>query len=487
MPTQPIIFANIQQSGWSQLAGAPGPAINVVMDGRGAVRRRPVITTSDNALTTAVDSTGIALIRSTLGGDIYVVNGDSSYRKVYAVTKTGSRDLSPVALKTLVGGLRPQVAETEALLVLAGGSDMQKVDLTSDPVACTRLAGSPPEASHVIANDARVLANDMVTDRTKTRFSEKSLGTASYSGHETWNFGGTGTSGFFSAESRPDPVEALGETTNEVFVFGSTNVEVHRADNQSITRAYAVGATREYGCSAPYSPVKVDQAYGWIDHLRRIVVSDGRTFEVISKEIQPVLDDMDTVSDAFGYRVHQGTIDCLVWCFPTDGRTFAYQRGAGWSTWMGWDEAANNWSRFKVNCHHHAPTTDENLVGTTDGFVGKLVMGGTEDLGVQVPASVETGFLDRGSDNLKQCKSIRVTLQRGTTSTAEVCHVRYKDKPGEWSEPLPVRLGVAGDTDPVVVFYSLGTYRRRAWKFEFSAAQDLVLASVTEQYEVLGQ
>ncbi len=484
MTQKPIVFANIQQSGWEQLAGAPGPAINVVMDGRGTVRRRPGIQTSDNLITTAVDADGLSLIHSTVAGDIYVVSDADAVRKIYRVNASAAADISDGPGGRMFGELRPTVTETEALLVFAGGGLVRKVDLTVVPTVSSALGGTPPVASHMVANDARLLGNDMRVDRTKVRFSEKSLGTADYSGHETWNFGGVGDAGFFSAEARPDPVVALGETTNEVFVFGSTNLQVYRHDGQT---AFAPGATREYGCSAPYSPTKVDQAYGWIDHRRRIMVSDGRSFEDIGKEIQPLLDAMVRVDDAFGYRVHEGPIDCLVWCFPTDGRTMAYQRGGGWSTWMGWNTTSNNWGRLKVNCHHHSAVTDENLVGTTDGFVGKLSMGVSDDLGVTIPASAETGFLDRDSDNLKQCVSVKVRIKRGQTVTEEVCQLRYKDQPGAWSQPLPIRLGVAGDTDPVVVFRSLGTYRQRAWKFEFSAATDLVLASVSEEFEVLGQ
>jgi len=475
MPTQPIVFANIQQSGWEQLAGAPGPAINVVIDGRGTVRRRPAIQAHPSFDSSVIDSDGLSLIRHTLGGELYAVGGLTPNRSVYRVT-TGSSVLDG----TLAGSLRPQAAETEALVVLAGGSTVSKVDLTQTPRIVEVLGGSPPAASHVVANASRLLANDMLIDRSKVRYSDPALGTTDYSGHETWQFGGSGSSGFFTAEARPDPVVALGETTNEVFVWGSTNVQIYRSDGQTV---FAPGATREYGCSAPYSPVKVDQAYAWLDHMRRIVVSDGRSFEVISKEIQQVLDDMATVSDCFGYRVHVGPVDCLAWCFPSDGRTLAYQRDGGWSTWM--SREGSNWARFPVNCHHHSPELDDNLVGTTDGRIGRLVMAASDDLGTTIDASVETGFLDRGTDNRKWCKAVYITLERGQLSSEQTCQLRYADAPGQWSEPLEISLGVAGDTHPVIEFRSLGVYRRRAWKFTFSAATDLALASVREEFEVL--
>lgn len=477
MPQKPIVFAPIQQSGWEQLGGAPGPAINVVIDGRGVVRRRPALQAVPGLPSGVIDSTGLSVVHATLGGDVYAVGSSPGARNVYRLTTSSDQIAGFVP-----GTLRPRVAETEALLVFAGGAAMRKLELLDPLGGVSSLGGSPPVASHVIANASRLLGNDMVVDRSKVRYSEPSLGTASYTGHETWNFGGTGTSGFFSAEARPDPVVALGETTNETFVFGSTNVQVYLPDAQ---RVFAPATTREYGCAAPYSPVKADQSYAWIDHMRRIVISDGRGFEVISKEIQQVLNSMATVSDAFGYRVHVGPVDALVWTFPTDGRTLAYQRGGGWGTWM--SRSGGNWSRFVANCHHHDPNNDRNLVGTTTGKVAQLVMGEDDDLGETIVASVETGYLDRGTTSLKHCKAVYVTVKRGQTAVEETAHLRYSDEPGRWSDPIEVRLGVAGDTYPVVPFRSLGTYRRRAWKFEFSGTSDLALVEVLEDFDVLDQ
>ena len=60
-----IIFANIQQSGWSQLSGAPPVVMNVVIDGRGTVRRRPAIVPYSEAPTGVIDSAGIQGLHAT--------------------------------------------------------------------------------------------------------------------------------------------------------------------------------------------------------------------------------------------------------------------------------------------------------------------------------------------------------------------------------------------------------------------------------------
>ena len=65
--------------------------------------------------------------------------------------------------------------------------------------------------------------------------------------------------------------------------------------------------------------------------------------------------------------------------------------------------------------------------------------------------------------------------------------LEYSDSPNKWGRPRAIGLGTDGDTNPVVTFRSLGTYRRRAWRFTFSAPTDLVLVGVEEEFTVLEQ
>jgi len=492
MPQKPIIFANVQESGHEALSGAMPSAMNVVVDGKGTVRRRPGITTYSELYSDTIDSNGIDAIHVANSGKTYVIGGDDpaaggANRNIYRVTSGGAANLSgPGGATKLFGTARPTTAETEALLVIAGGSFIQKVEFATD--ASSRLGGDPPETTHVVANALRLLANDAGKgdddDNTKVRYSGVSIGKTDFSGHEEWTFGGVGLSGFFTAEARPDPVQAIAENTNEIFVFGTTNVQVYTPDPQF---AYATVAAREFGLAAPYSVIKVDQNFAWLDHFRRFVVSDGREFQVISDPIGSVLSSMTTVSDCFGYRIHEDPVDCYVWSFPTEGRTFAFQNNGGWSQWQGYDWSQNNWKNLPINCHDHDHNNDVNLVGTTNGKIGQMLMGQANDLTERINAFVETGFQDHGTLARKNCISVRLSFRRGTVtgSTAPVAFLQYADYPNRWSSPITIDLGVGGDTDPVVQFRSMGIYRERAWRFTFSGSTDLVLSSAIEEFEVL--
>lgn len=479
MPQQPIPFVPNQASGNEELAGASPLAVNVVVDASGAVRRRPGVVAYSSG-PAVVDADGVFGLHATVTGRVYAVGGTELQRSIYRLANGIPAELSNGATGYLKGTSRPVFAETEAMVVLAGGSDIQRVyfaDNTSD-----RLSGDAPLATHVIANNSRLLANNATTDRGRVNYSDNAAG-SSTTGHETWTVADD-QGGFFEAEARPDPCVALHENTNEVFVFGPTSVQVYAPDSNFV---YSPVSTREYGLISPYCVVKVDGQFFWLDHLRRIVRSDGRSFEVISDNIKRTLDTVAVVSDAFAYRVVVGSVDAVCFCFPTDGRTFVYQVGAGWALWMGWSVDANNFARLAVNVACLDPVTGTTLVGLTTGEVGTLSVDAYTDLGSEINASVTTGYLSRGTDARKHCRVVRLAFRRGETLTATepVALLSWRDDGGAWGDPMEVGLGASGDVDPVIELRSLGTYRRREWRLEFSGAEDVVLVSATEEFDFL--
>jgi hypothetical protein len=486
MPQADISFSNKQSTGQQELAGAPGVAVNVVVDQTGAIRRRPGLEAAPGFTSGAVDAAGLCGLYCTVNGALYAVGNTPPFRQIYRVTAAATALATPLTSDASIAGfLRPTFAETQLLLVVAAGDRMQKIILSND--TSSRLGGDPPYASHVVANSSRLLANiasvasNNTFDKSVVRYSDIANSNASYAGMEIWTEG-LNTAGHYSAEADPDAVLGIYENTNEVFNFGNSSLQVFDPDP---TAVYAPAVTRELGCSAPYSVVKENQQFFWLDDLRRFVMSDARSEEVISGPIQKTLDEIGTVSDCYGYRVVTGPIDALVWTFPTDGRTFAFQKGGGWAEWLGW--SGGNWAPFPVTCQQISPTTHDNLVGDSSGRVGRLSLNATTDYGTPINARVETGYLARGTDERKWCKVVRVALRRGQTtgSSAPVAYISYRDQPGPYGAPIEVSLGNTGETEPVVELRSLGIYRRRQWRFEFSGTEALELVSVTEDYDVL--
>lgn len=475
MPTELIPFGNTQASGHETLGGAKPLAMNVFVDATGTVRRRPGIATYATAPATALDAGGIIGLHATVGGRLFAVGATGSgarlARPIYAVSGGGHTEVG-----RLPGTQRSIMAETELNGIFAGGAEIIRTGLAS--LTSADLSADAPLAHHVIGNSLRLLADDYTSSASLIRYSSIASGNTDYSGHESWVVG-VSDSGAFTAEARNDPVVALHENTNEVFAFGSTTLQIFTPDP---TTVYAPAAAREFGCSAPYSIVKFDASFAWLDEKRRFVMSDGRSSEVISDAIQNDIDGMTDSSDCFGYRVLDGPLDAMVWTFPTDGRTFVYQKGSGWGQWAA--RIDGNWARFPVNAHVLRNDTDENVVGTTDGKVCELSLGAEDDLGTAIHAYTQSGFLDRKTSRLKRVLHLRVTLQRGTPSGADspVAWIRFRDRPGAWQQSLPIRPPATDDKEIVVAFHQLGTYRAREWLFEWSGTENLRLVKVEEEY-----
>ena len=477
-----IVFGPFQEGSYEELGGSSPRAINVVIDPKGVVSKRPGIASYDVAPSGVVDAAGITGLYADNTGQLFAVGGTPDARHIYKLFNGAAADLSLAPNSTLRGRRRPIFAETEVFLVIAGGSNIQKIDLQT--LMSTQLGGAPPVASHIIANSSRLAANDIIVDKTKVRFSGISQGTVDTSGHETWvNTGLSEDGGFITAEARPDPVQAVHENTNEVFVWGTDNVQIFAPDASS---GFAPTVTREAGTLAPYSIIKQGQDFFWLDQHRRIVYSDGRSFQNIEGPIKAQLDALSDPTDCFGYRVFTGHVDCLVWTFPTDGRTFAYQIGGGWAEWFGWDDSQANFKRFIVNAHHLRRDGGLNVVGTTDGRVGKLSLGSFDDRGEKVVAYVESGFQNRETDNLKKCCTVKFAIRRGSNAAASLGRIEWRDDTGPWNGPIYIDTGTTGDNHCVREVRSLGSYRRRQWRWTFSDTANLSLLKVTESFEVLG-
>ncbi len=482
MPQADISFGPNQEGSYDELGGASPRAINVVIDPKGVVSKRPGIAAYDSAPSGVVDASGITGLYADNTSQLFAIGGTPNARHIYKLANGVAADLSLAPNSTLRGIKRPIFAETEAHLVIAGGSNMQKVDLQT--LQSTLLGGNPPVASHVVANSSRLAANDLTVDKTKVRFSGIFQGTVDTTGMEQWdNTGLTEDGGFFSAEARPDPVMAVHENTNEIFVWGKDNVQIFSPDATSI---FAPSATRESGTLAPYSIIKQGQDFFWLDQHRRIVYSDGRSFQNLEGPIKRQLDELSDPTDCFGYRVFVGHIDCLVWTFPTDGRTFVYQIGGGWSEWFGWEESAAQFKSFIVNAHYLRRDGGLNVIGTTDGRIGKFSLSNYDDRGEKVVSYVESGFNNRDTDNLKRCRSVNIAIRRGSNAAASLGRLEYRDDTGPWNEPIYIDTGVTGDNNCVRRIHSLGTYRRRQYRWTFSDSVNLSLLKVTETFDVLG-
>lgn len=527
---QPIPFGPTLDTSSEEISGACPEAYNVIVDARGVLRKRPGIGVYSVAPSTAVDSSGVlglyltqSQVAHTTGtatvsgmhpGVLYAVGatvnasggGHNAGRNVYRIaggtatlvgTGAANQDrLSTPASLATTRFPRPIFAETEALLIIAGCSDVGKIDIRTETYSAPSftnpnptyqqmsfLGGCPPQASFVLANSSRVLANDFQLDRTKVRYSGLSQGIVDFSGHETWA-PSPGAAGFFTAEARSDVIVAVTENTNDIWCFGTTSLQLFLPDS---TTTFAPTITREIGCLAAFSPVKVDDDYCWLDDKTRFVMSDGREWKDVGSPIQATLNGFSSPSDCYGYRYKESFADALVYRFEGDQDTLVLSPGVGWSRWAGYDATTGTFTMFPVLCHHLRSDGGLNVVGLEDGTIRTLSIENGDDLGAPIVAYVSTGFLDRDCDLLKQTISVYLTFKRTATLSKNVtCYLDYRDTLADEWTTLTIELQVDdGHWDPVVRRDSLGTYRRRQWRFRFPDDAGLYLVRVQEKFITL--
>lgn len=485
MAFRQIKLGPILESGQERLSGAAPVAVNVIIDKRGTVMRRPGIATYAEAPTSVIDSTGIEALHVTRADKLYAIGGYDAGHGVWKIDSGTATSLSGVANGRIQGTKRPVLTETMALMPVTCGTIPYKMVLSTEQVG---LLGSgnplptgdgPPRCSHIIGNASRLLANDVLYDKTKVSYSNLSVSDTDYTGHEQWAITpNTLLAGYFGTESAIDNVVALIEHGNTVVAFCNNNMQSFMPD---ASWSYALAGVLEFGCLAPYSIVSMDSKFALLDQRRRFILTEGDEPQVLSDAIQSDLDGLTSPSDCYGYRVKQGPIDCMVWTFPTDGVTYALQAGGGWSQWR---DTRNGSANMNIGCVETRASDGTTIVGLTDGRIGQLRLDTHTDLGGDIVASVTTGYENNGTDAVKVCKGLYLTVKRGDAGDDPQGAVRvsWSDTYGHWKRPLYITLGETKSEEATVQLRGLGTYRQRAWRFELTGSGNYKIISAQEEY-----
>lgn len=466
MPAAQLNFGNQQATGDQQLAGASPYAYNVLVDGAGAIRRRPGLSAWDGFPDEVPEVARVDGMHSFEGDLYYVTEG----RKIWQISDGDAANFSLSGADSFLAGTeRPVFAETQFRLVIAGGLAPSKVESAATQAAL--LGGSPPNSRQVAALASRLFTDDRAGAETRGNIRRSRTGSA---GNETWQALEKST-----AEARPDAIVALRENSNELYVFGETTLQAFSPDP---TIVLAPGRAVNRGCAAAHSVIRVDESFAWLDEQRQFVVSDGRTMDVVSDPIASVLDGIDTVSDCWGFRLNIDQFDCLVWTFPTDGRTFCYQRGGGWSQWSGF---SGGHTLYPAKAHHYWPSENLHLIGLSSGEIVQADASAPTDMGATIKAEVTTGFTNHGTDAMKFTDSLRLTFKRGSSASTEP-HVllSWRDNLGAFGNPRRIGLGTTGDYVFTRELRSLGGYRRRQWRIEFTGSADFVFAGAEETFSI---
>lgn len=470
MPTEALPFNAGEASGLEQLSGAPPLMANTLQDVSGVRRPRPGISAWSGFPTTIPNASpvdGMAVFM----GDLVYVTRDRRLWQVHAGAVTALSDNTPTT--KLDGSTRPVLVSTNSRVIVAGGGAPQK---WTGAGLSARLGGSPPNLTMIVGIATRLVGN---RNDSSGIFVWSGLGEPV--GHERWD-----ALNFQEAEASPDTLPGLFTNTNELFAMGTRTMQVYSPDPLV---GFAAGRTLNVGLLAPHSVVNVDDNLGFLDSERRFIVTDGRSFtddSVISKPIEAPIRTL-TAADCFGFRMRLDRWDVPVWFFPSNGIGYMYDvRNSLWSEWRAF--GANGYTAPAITSALSWPDQNLFLVGLSTGQIAKLDVDAHTDLGAIIKLELVTGHVDHGTDSFKVCRVARFVFRRGDTAqsgSAPLVQISWRDDTGPYTTPETFTLGVAGDYDATIELRSLGTYRRRQWRLEYTAAADFAFVGAREDFEVL--
>ena len=160
---------------------------------------------------------------------------------------------------------------------------------------------------------------------------------------------------FASAEGYPDNVVALIVDHLEIFLFGTTSVEVwYVAGTPDFPMARIQGAFMEVGCEAAYSVAKLDNSVFFLGSDARgrgiIYRINGYTPARISNNaLEFAIQNYGDITDAIGYTYQQGGHPFYVLIFPSAGATWVYDVSTQvWHERAGF--ANGQFTRHRSNC-----------------------------------------------------------------------------------------------------------------------------------------
>jgi hypothetical protein len=306
--------------------------------------------------------------------------------------------------------------------------------------------------------------------------------------YENWDMA-YGGADYIQASAKPDPIVAMTDNTNELFDWGSETLQVFAPSNLAVDANdtnnlldFAPSRTLSVGITAPKGIVMADDMYYVLERNRRIIYTDGRSYQDISKQVTKRLREFTTVNDCWGFRMRYSRYDCAVFMFPSENVGLVYDRLQGkWSEWSQWDAGE---APLTVTAALYWADQDVFLVGMADGRISQLDDTAKTDLGDPIKVQLITGF--NADTGLKVCDSIMLSFRRKFTSTTTSGHVLLsgRDYEGAWESLAMIELGA--DPHPTETVRALGVYRQRQLMLEYTGDDGFDFVSAVETFENLG-
>ena len=464
----PITISDGQVSGVDSLSAAASQVVNWDIDDAGISKPRAPLVSYSATGTNAFSVTGLEHWNEHVVG----THADGSWWAIPDGGPTAAIAINDTSAPTqLVGGRRPVFALGAVDVYVTAGGQIRRWNRSR---AVAELCSGSWRCSHVVAIGDRLVSNDLDDPQF---FKWSAIGEGNWTSWPADNAS--------DPSARPDPVVAVADNMNELWIFGSETLQCYQVGSDPLN-PYDLISTAGIGLAAPYCYVKMDEQFCFLDNKMRLIISDRRSQDVISDAIKTDLRSLSTVADGYGYRIEQGNNSQLVFRFPTDKRTFAYNLGSS-----KWSEQNYYSAGFQVDypagAYVYWPKYNRHLVGSSLSTGGLYTIGGSggQDLGGPILCERTTGWHDHGTKNRKRSIRVRITLRRGTAATVSQGNgsfeVRVQDDDKPWTPWKGVNIGGPSEYANVADVFIAGVFKRRRYGFRFSTTEATSFAEASNE------
>lgn len=347
---------------------------------------------------------------------------------------------------------------------------------------------APQEATHVVYNGLRFLANEK--DTARFVFSDIDPDTGEFD-PLYWD----AIENPLTSDTRGDNILGLYQAWDDIAVWGGEGREIWQVTGGAPPLETRLGAFCEAGLIAPYSVQKADNTFFAlcnVDGKPAVIRLQGNDPLIISTDIERVLDGLSTLNDAIGDIVSVGGQSFYLLTFPTEDQTWAYNiKLKEWYRWSWWNQDFATREAFIGRHFFYARQWGMHFcVSRTTGKVYRVDVDATTDDGNTIRTEWQSGRADGGTSKNKRVSLARFLFKRGVGDGAgsePVAVIRWRDNGNmEWKNERQISLGKQGHYEVYKELYGLGMFRNRQFSIIFTDPAERVFVEMDVDVQAMG-
>jgi len=471
------LFTNVEDEARSSLIAEA--RYDVMKDSLGATIRRPGFSEHITGLDRFVE--GMFYWRNT---DLvyFVSNGNFYSLDKYGVTTLISSGVfnlgehtswgeSPDLTLVTSGEVRKIFVTNGGRIVYHDGTNTQQLTSSNTPV----------QSSHLILFKTYLMS----TELNDSKYDETIIH-SDIAAPLTWS------GDYFSAENKPDKLNAIHTAWDEIALFGPDSIE--NVYNDGVTPFTSIpGGLVQSGTLSPWTIKNSENSYFYLDTDRRVIRLTGRQPLPVSGAIDDLLEGDIDYANATGEILSLNKVK--LYLLTINDRTLVYDIGKNeWiAEWATWNKSTAKYDKFGKQHFLNIKDWGVSLCCDTDiGTIYKVESDVYQDNGEEMRSSVITGQIDHRTGREKRSNELKLRIKKGQVQRVTLDDpeplllVRWRDNGSKvWSNYREIPLGWAGETEFYHSLFQLGSYRSRQYEFMCSDNTPFSLIEAEEDVTLL--